>query len=65
MKEIIYFYLIVGCYVAHRKTAGFDVNSPDFLKSYLKIVCTYPKDLFAKFLSKKQYEDSDTQQSKE
>lgn len=61
MKEIIYFYLIVGCYVAHRKTAGLDVNSPNFLKTYLKIVCTYPKDLFTKF-SKKQHEESNKSQ---
>ena len=61
MKEIIYFYLIVGCYVAHRKTAGLDVHSPDFLKTYLKIVCTYPKRPGLQ-IYKKQQEKSDKPQ---
>lgn len=48
MKELIYFYLIVGCYIAYRKTSNLDVNAVDFLKTYLKIVVTYPKELLAK-----------------
>lgn len=48
MKELIYFYLIIGCYIAHRKTSNLDVNAVDFLKTYLKIVFTYPKELLAK-----------------
>ena len=39
MKELIYFYLLVGCYVAHRRTATLDANTPEFLKTYLKIMC--------------------------
>lgn len=48
MKELIYFYLIIGCYIAHRRTLNIDVNSVDFLKTYLKIVFTYPKELLKK-----------------
>lgn len=48
MKEIFYIYLIIGCYIAHRKTSNLDVNSVDFLKTYLKIVFTYPKELLTK-----------------
>lgn len=51
MKEFVYLYLIIGCYIAHRRTMGIDVNSSDFLKTYLKIAITYPKELFTKSLT--------------
>lgn len=64
MNELIYFYLIIGCYIAHRRTSHLDANSAEFLKTYLKIVCTYPKELFSKIpsLKKKESENPEKQQ---
>ncbi|MDY5420594.1 hypothetical protein [Actinobacillus porcinus] len=56
MKEIFYIYLIIGCYIAHRRTSNLDANSLEFLKTYLKIVFTYPKEFFTKKMTNKSEE---------
>mgnify|MGYP003086332770 FL=1 len=62
MKGLMYFYLLVGCYVAHRRTATLDANTPEFLKTYLKIMCTYPKELINKVPSFKKKEPDNSEQ---
>ncbi len=53
MKEFIYIYLIIGCYIAHRRTSKLDVNSKEFLISYVKTVVTYPIEILRELSNKK------------
>ena len=53
MKEFIYIYLIIGCYIAHRRTSKRDVNSKEFLISYVKTVVTYPIEILRELSNKK------------
>lgn len=65
MKEFIYFYLIVGCYIAHRRTAHLDANSGEFLKTYLKTALIYPKELFSSWSNARKKEPEKTEQQGE
>ena len=51
--DIIYIYLIIGCYIAHRRTSKLDVNSKEFLISYVKTVVTYPIEILRELSNKK------------
>ena len=53
MKEFIYIYLIIGCYIAHRRTSKLDVNSKEFLISYVTTVVTYPIEILRELSNKK------------
>ena len=53
MKEIIYLYLILGSYYAHRKTISKQMSDLEFLKEFLKLAVLYPKFIYDEFKATK------------
>lgn len=61
MKEIIYLYIVIGSYYAHRKTINVEMSDVEFFKKFLQYSLLYPKFLFEKY--KKQQSSQDNTQS--